>query len=173
MRHIRTALAIVVSQLVVVCLAAPATAHAAVDQACALSEVITYDPPLTDTPQTVTFRVSGQLFNCTNSSASTGSYAESGTAAGATCTGTLSPGSGTRVFTWTNSAIAPSTFSYNRTATRVGGNIQVVAVGSITAGTFTPDPAKSVGVGAHPDPTACATTGVSRLTAVGSVTIGL
>ncbi|WP_309111173.1 hypothetical protein [Saccharothrix sp.] len=173
MRHIRTALAIVVLHLVVVGLVAPATAHAAVDQECVLSEVITYDPPLTDTPRTVTFHVSGQLFNCTSSSASTGSYAESGTVTGATCSGTLSPGSGIRVFTWTNGAIAPSTFSYNRTATRVGGNIQVVAVGSITSGTFTPDPAKSVGLGAQPDPTACATTGVSRLTAAGSVTIGL
>ncbi|MFI9812574.1 hypothetical protein [Saccharothrix variisporea] len=173
MPHVRTALTIVALNLVVVGLVAPATAHAAVDQQCVLSEVVTYDPPLTDTPQTVTFRVSGQLFNCTGSSASTGSYAESGTVTGATCTGTLSPGSGTRVFTWTNSAIAPSTFSYNRTATRVGGNIQVVAVGSITAGTFTPDPAKSVGLGAHPDPTACATAGVSRLTAAGSLTIGL
>lgn len=173
MRHTTRVIAVAAAHLAAVAVLSPTTAHAAVDQLCTLNEVITYTPPLTDTPQTVTFSVNGQLFNCTSTSAATGSYAESGTVTGATCTGILSSGSGTRVFTWTNSAIAPSVFSYNRTATRVGGNIQVVAVGSIASGTFTPDAAKSVGVGAQPDPTACATTGVSRLTAAGSVTIGL
>lgn len=149
------------------------SAHASVDQFCALNEVVTYSPPLTDTPQTVTFSVSGQLYNCTSSSAPTGSYAETGTVPNATCTSVLSAGSGTRVFKWTNTAIAPSTFSYNRTANRIGGNIQVVAVGSISSGTFTPDPAKSVGVGPQPNPIACGTTGVSQLTAAGSLTIGI
>lgn len=157
----------------VMSLAITPSAHAAVDQFCVLNEVVTYSPPLTDTPQTVTFSVSGQLYNCTSSSAPTGSYAETGNAPNATCTSVLAAGSGTRVFKWTNTAIAPSTFSYNRTANRVGGNIQVVAVGSISSGTFTPDPAKSVGVGAQPDPSACSTTGVSQLTASGSLTIGI
>ncbi|WP_447002521.1 hypothetical protein ACRAKI_22705 [Saccharothrix isguenensis] len=149
------------------------TAHAVADQSCALNEVVTYDPPLTDTPRTTTFTVSGQLFNCTSSSAPTGSYAESGTVHNATCTSVFSAGSGTRVFTWTNSAIAPSTFSYNRSATRIGGTIVVVAVGSISAGTFTSSPAKSQGTGPQPDLTACSTTGASTLTAVGLLAIGL
>ncbi|ONI92284.1 hypothetical protein ALI22I_04915 [Saccharothrix sp. ALI-22-I] len=121
----------------------------------------------------MTFTVNGQLFNCTSSSAPTGSYAESGTVHNATCTSAFSAGSGTRVFTWTNSAIAPSTFSYNRSATRVGGNIVVVAVGSTTAGALTSDPAKSRGTGPQPDLTACTNTGVSTLTAVGVPAIGL
>jgi hypothetical protein len=148
-------------------------AHAAVDQVCVLNEVIVYNPPLTDVPQTVTFTVNGQLFNCTSGSASTGSYSETGTASNATCTSVLGAGSGTRVFHWTNTAIAPSTFSYDRTVSRVGGNIVVVAEGSITSGTFTPDPAKSIGLGVQPNPVACLTTGVPQLTAVGTLTIGI
>jgi hypothetical protein len=148
-------------------------AHAAVDQVCTLNEVITYDPPLTNTPRDVTFTVHGQLFNCSSSSANTGSYFETGTAVNATCSSLFGAGSGTRVFHWTDTAIAPSTFSYNRTVTRAGGNIQVEAVGSIISGTFTPDPAKSVGTGAQPDPAACMTTGVATLTALGTLTIGI
>ncbi|WP_242911516.1 hypothetical protein [Actinomadura terrae] len=151
---------------------APA-AHAVAGQLCDLTEVVTYDPPLTNTPQTVTFDVSGQLVNCTNPAARTGSYHESGSATAATCTGILSAGSGTRVFHWNNSDLQPSTFSYNRVVNRIGGNIQVVAMGSITSGTFTGLPAKSLGVGLQPDPIACATTGASQLTAVGTLTIGL
>ncbi|WP_345363461.1 hypothetical protein [Actinoallomurus liliacearum] len=152
---------------------APAAHAVGLDQVCTLSEVVTYSPPLTTSPQTVTFTVSGQLFNCTSSSAPTGYYAESGTASGATCTSVLSAGSGTRVFHWNNSALAPSTFSYNRVVSRVNGNIVVTALGAITSGTFTPDPTKSVGTGLEPDLTACGTTGVSQLTDVGTVTIGL
>ncbi|MCO5967495.1 hypothetical protein [Actinoallomurus soli] len=153
--------------------AAPAAHAIGLDQVCALSEVVTYSPPLTTTPQTVTFTVSGQLFDCTSSSAPTGYYAESGTAPNATCTSVLSAGSGTRVFHWNNSAIAPSTFSYNRVVSRVNGNIVVVALGAITSGTFTSDPAKSTGTGLEPDLTACGSTGVSQLTDVGTVTIGI
>jgi hypothetical protein len=148
-------------------------AHALLDQTCVVNEVITWSPPISDTPQSVTFTVHGQLIDCTSSSASTGSYFETGTASSATCTSLLGSGSGTRVFNWTNTAIAPSTFAYNRTTTRVENNLQVVAVGSIVAGTFTPAPAKSVGTAPQPDPTACATTGVAQQTAVGLLTIGL
>lgn len=148
-------------------------AHAAVDQVCVLSEVITYSPPLTDTAQTVTFSVHGQLFNCTSTTASTGSYTESGTASNATCTSILGAGSGTRVYHWTDPAIDSSTFSYNRTVSRVAGNIVVVAEGSIISGAFTPSPAKSLGTGLQPNPIACLTTGVAQLTALGALTIGI
>lgn len=152
---------------------APAAHALGADQICTINEVVTYSPPLTDTPQTVTFSVSGQLFNCTSSSAPTGSYAESGAVPNATCSSILSAGSGTRVFHWNNNAIAPSTFSYNRIVSRVDGNIVVTALGSITSGTFTPDPTKSVGSGVEPNPLACSTTGVSQLTDAGLLTIGI
>jgi len=148
-------------------------AHALLDQTCVVNEVITWSPPISDTPQNVTFTVHGQLVNCTSGSASAGSYFETGTASSATCTSLLGAGSGTRVFHWTNTAIAPSAFAYNRTTIRVNNNLQVVAVGSIVAGTFTPLPAKSVGTAPQLDPIACATTGVPQQTAAGLLTIGL
>jgi len=77
------------------------------------------------------------------------------------------------LFNCTNSAIAPSTFTYNRTVTIVNGNVQVEFLGEIASGTFTPDPAKEEVTGPEPDPTLCMTTGVSQLDHVGILTIGV
>jgi hypothetical protein len=151
---------------------APA-AHAAVDQACAASTVVTYSPPLTNTPQTVTTTINSQYFNCTSSSAPTGTYTDTVTVPNAMCTVIFEAGSGTKVINWTNTAIASSTFTYNRTSSRVGGTVQVELVGSISSGTFNPDPAKEEATGPQPDPTACATTGVSQIAFLGTLTIGV
>jgi hypothetical protein len=153
--------------------ATPPVAQAAVDQICLVNEVATFSQPVTDTPQTVTVTVNGQLFNCTSGSASTGSYTETATLPNYTCTALFYQGSGTRVLTWTNSAAAPSTFSYNRTSSRVGGNIEIVLLGSIVSGTFDTEPAKAQLLAVQPNPLACATTGVSQLTLVGALTIGI
>jgi hypothetical protein len=117
--------------------------------------------------------VNGQLFNCTNGSAATGSYTETATLPNYTCTALFYQGSGTRVFQWTNAVIPPSTFSYNRTSSRVGGNIEIVLLGSIVSGTFTPEPAKAELLAVQPNPIACATTGISQLTLAGALTIGI
>jgi hypothetical protein len=151
----------------------PQAAHAALDQVCADTEIITYNPAVTNTPQTVTVTVSGNLFNCTSSSATTGSYTETVTIPAATCTNVLTGGPGTRIFTWTNPAIAPSTFTYNRVATLVNGTVQVEFLGEISAGTFTPDPAKQEVTGLVLNPIACLTTGVPETTFAGTVEIGL
>jgi hypothetical protein len=151
---------------------APA-AYAAVDQICLVSEVATFSQPVTNTPQTVTVTVNGQLFNCTSGSASAGSYTETATLPNYTCTALFYQGSGTRVLTWTNPAIAPSAFSYNRTSSRVGGNVEIVLLGSIVSGTFTPEPAKAELLAVQPNPLLCATTGVPQVSLVGALTIGL
>jgi hypothetical protein len=148
-------------------------AHAAVDQICLVSEVATFSQPVTNTPQTVTVTVNGQLFNCTSGSASAGSYTETATLPNYTCTALFYQGSGTRVLTWTNPAIAPSAFSYNRTSSRVGGNVEIVLLGSIVSGTFTPEPAKAELLAVQPNPLLCATTGVPQVSLVGALTIGL
>jgi hypothetical protein len=75
-------------------------AHALPRQICTLQEVITYSPPLTNTAQTVTYTVHGELTNCTDSSAPSGSYEESGTAAGASCNSILASAGGSRTFRW-------------------------------------------------------------------------
>jgi hypothetical protein len=148
-------------------------ARAAVDQVCLVNEVATFSQPVTNTPQTVTVTVNGQLFNCTSGSAATGSYTETATLPNYTCTALFYQGSGTRVFHWTNTAIPPSTFSYNRTSSRVGGNVEIVLLGSVVSGTFTPEPAKAELLAVQPNPIACATTGVSQVSLVGALTIGI
>ncbi|QIS12291.1 hypothetical protein [Nocardia arthritidis] len=153
-------------------LAPSPVASAAVDQACTVNEVATFSPPLTDNPQTVTITTEGNLFDCTSGSAPTGTYAETLVVPGLSCTNLLVSGSGTRVLTWVGAA-APSTFTYNRTATLVNGNVQVVFLGEIASGTFTPDPAKEELTGPALDPTACATTGVARHDNNGTLTIGI
>ncbi len=154
-------------------LAAAPTAHAAVDQVCLVNEVVALSPPVTDTPQTVTVTVNGQLVNCLNGSATTGSYTETATLLNYTCTSLFYQGSGTRVFQWNNPGVAPSTYGYNRTSSRVGGNIVIVLLGSINAGTFVAAPAKMQLTALQPNPLACATTGVSQLTLLGALTIGI
>lgn len=148
-------------------------AHADAGQTCAVNEVVSFSQPVTNTPQTVTVTVQGQLFTCTNGSAATGSYTETATLPNYSCTQLFYQGSGTRVFTWTDPTAAPSTYSYNRTSSRVGANIVILLLGSITGGTFATEPAKMQLTALNPDPISCATTGISQLTLLGALTIGL
>ncbi|GGS30174.1 hypothetical protein [Actinokineospora fastidiosa] len=149
------------------------TAQAAVAQTCLVNEVVTFSEPVTNTPKTVSVTVNGQLFNCTDPTARTGSYTETATLPDYTCTQLFYQGSGARVFTWTDPAVAPSTYSYNRTSSRVGANIVILLLGSITAGGFDAEPAKMQLTAVNPNPIRCATTGVSQLTLVGALTVGL
>jgi hypothetical protein len=152
----------------------PQAAHATgLDQVCAVTEIVTYTPAVTNTPQNVTVTVHGNLFTCTSSSAPTGSYTETALEPGITCTNLLASASGTRIFHWTNTAIAPSTFTYNLTGTAVNGTAQATFLGEIAAGTFTPDPAKEEVTGPVPDPITCLTTGVSQTTYIGTLEIGI
>ncbi|MFE9749525.1 hypothetical protein ACFYOT_31825 [Saccharothrix saharensis] len=149
------------------------TAHAVVEQTCLVNEVVTFSEPVTNTPKTVGVTVNGQLFNCTNGSAATGSYTETATLPDYTCTSLFYQGSGTRVFTWTDPAATPSAYSYNRTSSRVGANIVILLLGSIGSGTFATEPAKMQLTALNPDPISCATTGVSHLSLFGALTVGL
>ncbi|ROP35967.1 hypothetical protein [Saccharothrix texasensis] len=162
------------------CLAAAATlsgvtpsANAADGQLCLVNEVVSFSEPVTNTPKTVDVTVNGQLFNCANGAAATGSYTETATLPDYTCTSLFYQGAGTRVFTWTDPAVTPSAYSYNRTSSRVGANIVIVLLGSISSGTFAAEPAKMQLTALNPDPLSCATTGVSRLSLVGALTVGI
>ncbi|RJL35679.1 hypothetical protein [Bailinhaonella thermotolerans] len=155
-------------------LAAPRDdAHALVpDQVCVDNVVLTWDPPLTNTPRTLSFTATGRLSDCTSTAYSSGSYTESGTVVGATCTSLLYPGSATRTFVWTSGG--SSVFSYNWNSTRLNGNIVYLAVGSINpGGVFGGDNAKEFITVPAPDPTACSGSGVSQLFGVGTLEIGL
>lgn len=158
--------------LAVSMLTAPA-AHATAGNICTVSQVTTYSPPVTNTPQTITITNSGSLFACTNSSASTGTYRLSGTIPGVTCSNVLASASGALEIDWTNPGTQPSTFTFSETATKVNGNIVLTALGEIAAGTFTPDPAQSVLTFPQLDLTACSGTGVTTQTGLGTLTIGI
>jgi hypothetical protein len=169
-----------VVRIAVACLMAAAglsgvatAAHAADLQTCLDNEVVSFSQPVTNTPRTVTVTVHGELFNCTNGSATTGSYNETATLLNYSCTQLFYQGSGTRVITWTNPGAAPSTYSYNRTSSRVGANIVIVLLGSITNGTFATEPAKMQLTALNPDPISCATTGISQLTLLGTLIVGV
>ena len=149
------------------------TAQAVVAQTCLVNEVVTFSQPVTNTPQTVTVTVQGQLFNCLNGSAATGSYTETATLPNYSCTQLFYQGSGVRVFDWTDPTAADSSYSYNRTSSRVGANIVILLLGSITTGTFATEPAKMQLTALNPDPISCATTGVSQLTLLGTLVVGV
>jgi hypothetical protein len=155
-------------------IAVPQAAYGVVDQVCAVEEVVTYNPPLTDTPQTVTVTVHGELFNCTSTSNPTGSYTEIVTVPNSSCLSLLGSSSGVRTYVWRNSTTYPaSVFSYNRTVNRVDALVEATFLGSITSGSYTPSPAKEVVFATAPSPIACQTTGVSSVTSVGAVSIGV
>src|ERR1700737_4485938 len=83
-------------------------AHAVtVDQTCTGTEVTSYNPPLTLTPQLVTITVSGVYPSCTDREAFNGSYSETFTLT-ASCAVLLDSGSPTRTFVWGNPAAEPS-----------------------------------------------------------------
>lgn len=149
------------------------TAQAAVVQTCLVNEVVAFSEPVTNTPKTISVTVNGQLFNCAGGAAAAGSYTEVATLPNYTCTSLFYQGSGTRVFNWSDQAVTPSTYSYNRTSSRVGANVVIVLLGSITSGTSAGEPAKMQLTALNPDPISCATTGVSQVSLVGALTVGL
>jgi hypothetical protein len=164
-----------VSRLFRVCLAAlmvtagslligSSPAHAvAVDQTCAGTEVTSYNPPLTFTPQLVTITVSGVYPICTDREVFNGSYSETFTLT-ASCAVLLDSGSPTRTFLWGNPEAEPSTFRYNVTASDVGGQLVVTNTGVITDGKFAPAGAQQVITLATPNSAQCAGSGISNVT---------
>lgn len=136
------------------------------DQSCVDKVVLTWNPPLTNTPQTLAYTAEGRLSGCSNRAHPSGSYAESGTVPEASCTNLFTPGNATRTFVWANGGT--SVMSYSWTSTRLNGNIVYVAAGSIRpGGHFDGDNAKEEITVLAPDFTACSGSGVSRLSGAG------
>jgi hypothetical protein len=148
-------------------------AHALIfDQVCSDTVVLTWDPPLTNTPQTLTYTAEGHLSGCSNTAHPSGSYSESGTVPGASCTNLFTPGTATRTFVWANGGT--SVMSYSWTSTRLNGNILYIAAGSIApGGLFGGEHAKEQITVIAPDLTACSGSGVSQLSGTGILEVGL
>lgn len=123
--------------------------------------------------RTAEVTVEGQLLDRTSGTAATGGCTGTATLPDRTCTALFYQGSGTRVLTRTEPDAAPSGFDHDRTSSRGGADTAIVPLGSTSAGTFATEPAKTRLTALNPDPIACATTGVSRLTPLGALTVGL
>jgi hypothetical protein len=130
--------------------------------------VLTWDPPLTSTPQTLAYTAEGHLSHCSNRAHPSGSYSESGTVPGASCTNLFTPGNATRTFTWANGGT--SVMTYGWTSTRLNGNIVYSATGTIApGGLFSGDNATEVITVLALDLTACSGSGISQLSGTGTL----
>jgi hypothetical protein len=160
------------ASLVAASAGAAVPAHAAEQILCVITETITWNPPLKNEAQQVTFTTNGQLTGCNGLSA-TATYHETGTYPAATCNSLLKSGTGIRVWDWTAPGVPSSEFSYLVTGARVAGTIVAVATGPIISGAYTDSAARSVAVAPAPDVLACANEGVAQVVVAGTLTIGI
>jgi hypothetical protein len=154
------------------CLAATTGAAdaATVDQVCVGTWAVTYDPPITNTPQVVNGDLTGFFPACTNPVAPSGSYRQTFTDT-VSCATLLSAGTASRTYTWSNPLAAPTTFAYNWTVSDVGGQAVITNTGLVTGGTFDGASAEQVAVLVTPDVLQCAGTGISSLTGPTTLTV--
>jgi hypothetical protein len=145
-------------------------AEAAAVQSCVGTWAVTYDPPITNTPQLVTGVLTGTFPACTDPQAFNASYIQVFTDT-VSCTTLLNAGSTSRTYVWGNPLAAPTTFTYNFTTTVVGGQVVVTNTGVITAGRYAPGSAIQVATLATPDILACAGAGLGSLTGPTTLTI--
>jgi hypothetical protein len=169
LRTIRVCLAVLVAAGGLVATAAPAQA-VTVDQTCIGTWAVTYDPPITYTPQTVAARLTGYFPTCTDLLAFNGSYVQEFTDT-VTCATLLSSGTASRTFVWSNPLATPSTFTYNWTVSDIAGQAIVTNTGLITSGRFAQDSAVQVATLVTPDALQCGGTGVASLTGPTTLTV--
>ncbi|MEV6873639.1 hypothetical protein [Amycolatopsis sp. NPDC051128] len=153
----------------VVASAGPASAAAAV-QTCVGTWAVTYDPPITNTPQLVAGVLTGTFPVCTDPQAFNASYKQVFTDV-VSCTTLLNAGSTSRTYVWGNPLAAPTTFTYNFTTTVAAGQVVVTNTGVITAGRYAPGSAVQVATLVTPDALACAGPGIGSLTGPTTLTI--
>ncbi|MET8799380.1 hypothetical protein ABZV91_23630 [Nocardia sp. NPDC004568] len=128
---------------------------------------MTYDPPVTLTPQVTTVHGVGDLPLCPVGGPISSVQYEYTTTITKSCIDIVEGGSGTRVFTYNTGDT--STFAYNRTVTTVDGVPVVTATGTITAGEFAGALAEQVTVQAALNPLCLG--GVASVT--GAVTLAI
>jgi hypothetical protein len=150
---------------------AASPAHAVtVAQTCVGTEVTTFDPPLTVTPQPVTITVNGLFTTCTDPAAFNGSYAETFTLT-ASCTTLFDAGTATRTVVWGTPTAEVTTFDYNVVTNAVGGQVITTNSGVLTAGRYTPGSVQQVITLVTPNILQCLGTGVVSVTGPTVLTI--
>ncbi|MGW0931412.1 hypothetical protein [Streptomyces sp. NPDC002644] len=153
--------------------AAPSAHASGVDIACLIgTSQATYDPPLTNTPQTVDIGVT-ETYGCTSlsTSVSSGSTAYSATSeADCLLTANSYPGA-TRTYHWNDGRSSTITFTVSNAVRAVDGTTTVTSVGTVTAGLGVGGTATRVVVQPQLDLPACGTTGVSSTTGTATLAI--
>lgn len=156
--------------------AAATPASAALDlsaNVCTGTEVVTYTPGITNTSQSVTRNVQGNLgtpLHCTDPAAPTGTYTELTNNVVTSCTDLLTLSTGTRILHWSGGE--SSTFPFVRTVTRANGNVVVTHTGTIGSGMYASHPATLAITIPETQLAACSTQlGVTQLTGVSTLTI--
>jgi len=128
--------------------ALPPAAHAGIaDITCAGTETQMFAPGLLLTPQTVALTVHSIYSPCVSTvdPSITFGTTDFGFASTLSCLDLLKSSAGTMAFNWSNGA--QSTFSFNRSATTVGGELVVSETGVITAGEFSGDTVERIVTG--------------------------
>lgn len=155
---------------------APGPAHAqAGDLVCLppTSSTVTFDPPLTQTPQTVNVHSANLLGPCTsttNPAVTSGTITGTYQVAGRSCTTLAGPGSSTSTVTWNTGQT--STLHLNFTTVIAGAVYTSVVTGVVTDGLFQGDTVISNQTGPATDVLLC-TAGlgtVSGIYTVGTMT---
>jgi hypothetical protein len=150
---------------------AASPAHAVtVAQTCVGTEVTTFDPPLTFTPQPVTITVNGVYPTCTDPAAFNGSYSETFTLT-ASCITLFDVGTATRTVVWGDPAAEPTTFDYNVVTNAVGGQVITINSGVLTNGRYTPGSVQQVITLVTPNILQCLGSGVAGVTGPTGLTI--
>jgi hypothetical protein len=151
---------------------APA-AHAAVaDITCAGTETEMFSPGLLLAPQTVTLTVHSIYNPCVSIGDLSITFGTTDFSVPGmfSCLDLLEPRSGTMTFDWSNGR--QSTFSFNRSATTIGGELVVSETGVITAGEFVGDTVERIVTGLTLNTLQCVSPpGVTSRTGVVSLVI--
>ncbi|MFC4117336.1 hypothetical protein [Nonomuraea zeae] len=136
-------------------------AHAAASTTCTGTSAVTYSPPLTNTPQTVSYSESDTYSSCTSTdpTLTAGTSSTNITLPGASCVGggVFPPSAYT--ISWNNGQ--SSTMSMTFTDVIVAGIETVTGVGTVTSGQFTGGTATIVWVYTVPNPLLCLSTGIT------------
>jgi hypothetical protein len=168
----RTALGIMTALFAALVPLVPVAHAAAADITCVGTETQTFSPGVLLTPQTATLTVHSIYNPCVSTVDPSITFGTTDFSITQTfsCLILLNPASGTMTFDWSNGT--QSTFSFNRSATTVGGELVVTETGVITAGEFFGDTVERIVTGPTLNTLQCASPpGITSRTGVVSLVI--
>jgi hypothetical protein len=141
--------------------AGPAHAGGALDLTCQGTQKVTYGSGLVLAPKQVIYTAQDDFTSCTSvqdPSIKSGTYRSTAQSL-LSCLGVLTPGAGTKTFTWSNGQT--SVFTYTSSATQALGQTVMTLTGTITSGKFKGETAVQVITVTSGDALSCFAAGVT------------